>query len=50
MIMRLRRRRRYPGDEITVAAVSSLMRERRNVGRNEDNNFTVLDTQPASRM
>ena len=30
-------------DEIT-AAITSLMRERRNLGPNEDNNFTVMDT------
>lgn len=34
----------YPGANI-VADVSSLMRERRNVGRNEDDNFNVFDSQ-----
>jgi hypothetical protein len=30
-------------DEIT-AAITSLMRERRNLGPNEDNNFSIMDT------
>jgi putative ABC transport system permease protein len=34
----------YPGPNI-VADVSSLMRERRNVGNNEDDNFNVFDSQ-----
>ncbi|RYD23365.1 MAG: FtsX-like permease family protein [Verrucomicrobiaceae bacterium] len=34
----------YPGANI-VADISSLLRERRNVGKNEDDNFNVFDSQ-----